>query len=339
MKTDINSPAGDDAASSVAHANTVLSGVDDLAGITVVGMSPGRQAFRRYLQHKGAVISTIVLFVFVMFVILSPITARYGVNEQVFKISQGNNVNLSPRSVAWFGTDEIGHDLYSLIIYGVRVSLVIGTASALVSVLLGAVIGAVAGMRGGLFDDIMMRITDIFLAFPLIVSLLVMRNVLRAVSWVQPFVGPTGSIRFLVVLFVVFGWMAVARLVRAQVMSLKEREFVEAARAVGATQTRIVARHIIPNSIGPLLVSLSLGVVGAIGAEATLSLFGYGPNPGSGQTSLGLLVAGARESVKGSHWWLSIFPIGVLVLLTLCISFIGDGLRDATDPKSSQGRA
>jgi peptide/nickel transport system permease protein len=338
LKTDITSPADDDA-TSAAHANTVLAGVDDLAGITVVGMSPGRQAFRRYLQHKGAVISTVLLFVFVMFVILSPITARYGVNEQVFKISQGNNVNLSPRSVAWFGTDQVGHDLYSLIIYGVRVSLVIGTASAMVSVLLGAVIGAIAGMRGGWFDDIMMRITDIFLAFPLIVSLLVMRNVLNAVSWVKPFVGPTGSIRFLVVLFVVFGWMAVARLVRAQVMSLKEREFVEAARAVGATQTRIVARHIIPNSIGPLLVALSLGVVGAIGAEATLSLFGYGPNPGSGQTSLGLLVAGARESVKGPHWWLSIFPIGVLVLLTLCISFIGDGLRDATDPKSSQGRA
>ena len=339
MKTDINSPADDDAPGSLAHANTVLSDVDDLAGITVVGMSPGRQAFRRYLEHKGAVISTLVLFVLVMFVILSPITARYGVNEQVFKISQGNNVNLSPRGVAWFGTDEVGHDLYSLIIYGVRVSLVIGTASALVSVLLGAVIGAVAGMRGGLFDDIMMRITDIFLAFPLIVSLLVMRNVLRAVSWVKPLVGPAGSIRFLVILFVIFGWMAVARLVRAQVMSLKEREFVEAARAVGASQTRIVARHIIPNSLGPLLVSLSLGVVGAIGAEATLSLFGYGPNPGSGQTSLGLLVAGARESVKGPHWWLSIFPIGVLVLLTLCISFIGDGLRDATDPKSSQGRA
>jgi peptide/nickel transport system permease protein len=339
LKTDINSPADDDASASVAHANTVLSGVDDLAGITVVGMSPGRQAFRRFLEHKGAVISTVLLFILVMFVILSPITARYGINEQVFKISKGNNVNLSPRKVAWFGTDEVGHDLYSLIIYGVRVSLVIGTASALVSVLLGAVIGAVAGMRGGLFDDIMMRITDIFLAFPLIVSLLVMRNVLSAVSWVKPLVGPTGSVRFLVILFVIFGWMVVARLVRAQVMSLKEREFVEAARAVGATQTRIVARHIIPNSIGPLLVSLSLGVVGAIGAEATLSLFGYGPNPGSGQTSLGLLVAGARESVKGPHWWLSIFPIGVLVILTLCISFIGDGLRDATDPKSSQGRA
>lgn len=318
---------------------TVLSDADELAGITVTSISPGRQAFRRFLEHKGAVVSTVLLFVTVMFVILSPLTARYGVNQQVIHISSGKNQFLSPRSTAWFGTDEIGRDLYSRIIYGVRVSLVIGLASAFVSVILGAAVGAVAGLRGGLFDDIMMRVTDIFLAFPLIVSLLVMRNVLGAAKWVKPLVGSVGSIRFLVILFAVFGWMGVARLVRAQVMSLKEREFVEAARAVGATGTRIVVRHIIPNSIGPLLVALSLGVVGAIVTEATLSLFGYGPQPGAGQTSLGLLVGQSKEWVKAGYWWLVVFPIGMLLLLTLCISFIGDGLRDATDPKSSQGRA
>ena len=317
----------------------MLSDTDELAGITVTSMSPGRQAFHRYLQHKGAVVSTVLLFFIVLFVILSPITTRYGVNEAVIKITAGKNQFLPPSKTAWFGTDDIGRDLYSRIIYGLKVSLVLGLASAVVSVVLGAAIGAVAGLRGGLFDDIVMRITDIFLAFPLIVSLLVMRNVLGALSWVKPLVGNVGSIRFLVILFSVFGWMGVARLVRAQVMSLKEREFVEAARAVGATGTRIVVRHIIPNSIGPLLVSLSLGVVGAIVTEATLSVFGYGPQPGSGQTSLGLLVGDSREWVKAGYWWLVIFPIGMLLLLTLFISFIGDGLRDATDPKSSQGRA
>ena len=145
---------------------------------------------------------------------------------------------------------------------------------------------------------------------------------------------PICSVKFFVVLFSLFGWMGVARLVRAQVLSLKEREFVEAARAIGAKSSRIVIRHIIPNSIGPLLVSLSLGVVGAIVSEATLSLFGYGPQPGAGQTSLGLLVGQSKDWVKAGYWWLVVFPIGALLVITLCISFIGDGLRDVLDPKA-----
>ena len=316
-----------------------LSTADEIAGITTESVSPGRQAARRFFQHKAAVVSTIVLSIFIIFILLSPITTRYGVNEAAVKISSGKNQFLPPRSAAWFGTDEIGRDLYSRLIYGVRVSLLLGFIASLLSVVVGGLVGAVAGLRGGFFDDIVMRVTDVFLAFPLIVSLLVMRNVLGALSWLKPVVGPVGSIRFLVILFTVFGWMGVARLVRAQVLSLKEREFIEASRAIGSTGTRIVLRHIIPNSIGPLLVALSLGVVGVIGSEATLSLFGYGPQPGSGQTSLGLLVGAAKSAVKAGYWWLVVFPIGVLMLLCLCISFIGDGLRDATDPKFSQGRA
>jgi peptide/nickel transport system permease protein len=302
-------------------------------------MSPGKQAFRRFLQHRAAVVSVVLLTIIVIFVVLAPITARYGVSEAVIKIGNGRNQFLRPSSTAWFGTDDIGHDVYSLIIYGCRVSLLIGLASAVVSVVVGATIGAIAGLRGGLFDDLMMRVTDIFLAFPLIVALLVMRNVIGKVTWLEPITGGIGSVRFFVVLFSLFGWMGVARLVRAQVLSLKEREFVEAARAIGAKSSRIVIRHIIPNSIGPLLVSLSLGVVGAIVSEATLSLFGYGPQPGAGQTSLGLLVGQSKDWVKAGYWWLVVFPIGALLIITLCISFIGDGLRDATDPKSSQGRA
>jgi ABC-type dipeptide/oligopeptide/nickel transport system permease subunit len=311
---------------------------DESEGVGGESLSPFRLALRHYKRNRVAMVALIVLLIVMLMCLFPSIPARYGEAQRLPKTAS-TFIHSPPSAKAWFGTDDLNRDLFSRVFYGGRISIMIGIAVALIACTVGTIVGALAGYLGGVLDDILMRITDIFLAFPLIVSLLVMRNVLNAVSWVKPFVGPTGSIRFLVVLFVVFGWMAVARLVRAQVMSLKEREFVEAARAVGATQSRIVARHIIPNSIGPLLVALSLGVVGAIGAEATLSLFGYGPNPGSGQTSLGLLVAGARESVKGPHWWLSIFPIGVLVLLTLCISFIGDGLRDATDPKSSQGRA
>jgi peptide/nickel transport system permease protein len=311
---------------------------DAQVGLTVDSLSPAKQAYIRFLQHKAAVASVFALAVFVLFVVLTPITARYGVNEAVIKISEGKNQFLPPSTKAWFGTDSIGRDIYSRLIYGARISLVLGLAAATISVMIGAAIGAVAGLRGGLFDDILMRVTDIFLAFPIIVALLVTRNVLGAVSWLKPVVGEVGSIRFLVILFSLFGWMNVARIVRAQVLSLKEREFIEASRAIGGTNRHLILRHMLPNSIGPLLVSLSLGVVGAIVTEATLALFGYGPNPGAGSTSLGLLVADGRQAVKAGYWWMVVYPIGVLVILTLCISFIGDGLRDATDPKSSQNR-
>ena len=310
-----------------------VSAADALVGLTVASVSPAKQAYRRFLTHKGAVVSTVVLAILVVVVILAPWTARYGVNEQVIKIGEGKNQYLPPSKIAWFGTDDIGRDLYSRIIYGMRVSLFLGFIASLLSVAIGSLIGAVAGIKGGRFDDIMMRITDIFLAFPLLVSLLVMRNVLGALSWVKPLTGPVGSIRFLIVLFVIFGWMGIARLVRAQVMSFKEREFIEAARAIGASNTRIVLRHMIPNTTGPLLVSLSLGIVGVIVGETTLAIFGYGPQPGAGRTSLGVLVGDAKGAVKAGYWWLVVYPIGALLLITLCISFIGDGLRDATDPK------
>ncbi|MEY3691459.1 MAG: hypothetical protein RJB57_1115 [Actinomycetota bacterium] len=313
--------------------------LDAAVGLSAESLSPGRLAFRRFLTHKGAVVSVVVLSLLVLWVLLSPITARYGVNEQVFDISEGANQNLPPSRIAWFGTDIIGRDLYSRVLYGVRVSLVIGIASAVFSLALGALIGAIAGLKGGLFDDIVMRVTDIFLAFPFLVALLVIRNMFGSIGWITWLVGSQGSLRFMVFLFAIFGWMSVARVLRAQVMSLKEREFIEAARALGASNTRIIVKHLLPNSIGPMLVSLSLGVVGAIVSEATLSLFGYGPDPGTGATSLGLLVSGSKSAVRAGYWWLALYPFAALLVITLCVSFIGDGLRDAFDPKHGGGRA
>jgi peptide/nickel transport system permease protein len=312
--------------------------LDAAVGLSAESLSPGRLAFRRFLTHKGAVVSVVVLSLLILWVLLSPVTARYGVNEQVFDISQGANQNLPPSRIAWFGTDIIGRDVYSRVLYGVRVSLVIGIASAVFSLALGALIGAVAGLKGGLFDDIVMRVTDIFLAFPFLVALLVIRNMFGSIGWITWIVGSQGSLRFMVFLFAIFGWMSVARVLRAQVMSLKEREFIEAARALGASNTRIIVKHLLPNSIGPMLVSLSLGVVGAIVSEATLSLFGYGPDPGTGATSLGLLVSGSKSAVRAGYWWLALYPFAALLIITLCVSFIGDGLRDAFDPKHGGGR-
>jgi ABC-type dipeptide/oligopeptide/nickel transport system permease subunit len=268
--------------------------------------------------------------ILVIFVALSPFTARYGVNEAV---QAPPNYFLTPRANAWLGTDDIGRDLYSRLIYGVRVSLVIGLFSAVISVVLGCLIGAVAGFRGGRFDDVVMRVTDLFLAFPFLVTLLVMRNVLGSIEWLRPIIGDLSSVRFIIVLFAVFGWMGVARIVRGQVLALKEREFIEAARAVGASRWYIVRRHLLPNSIGPIMVALTFSVVSAIISEATLAFFGYGPQAGDGATSLGILVGAAKSAVNPGFWWLAVFPCLTLVVIALSINFIGDALRDATDPR------
>ncbi|MCX6531726.1 MAG: ABC transporter permease, partial [Actinobacteria bacterium] len=236
-------------------------------------------ALKRFLTHKAAVVSCIVIGLLTLFVILAPFTSRYGINDAV----QGPP-----------GTDDIGRDIYSRLIYGVRVSLLIGLVSALISVTVGALVGATAGFRGGKFDDIMMRVTDLFLAFPFLVTLLVVRNVLGALPWLKPLTGEMDTVRFIIVLFSIFGWMSVARIVRGQVLSLKEREFVEAARAVGASRRYIIARHLLPNSVGPIMVSLTFSVVGAIIGESTLAFFGYGPQAGAGATSLGILVGAAK---------------------------------------------
>lgn len=312
--------------------------VDATQGLTTESLSPGRLALKRYLHHKGAVVSTVLLFLMVMWVVLSPITARYGVNQAVFKAEGGvRNDFLSPRSIAWFGTDDIGRDIYSRLIYGLRVSLVIGLAAAIFATIVGVTVGSIAGLKGGWFDDVLMRLTDVFLAFPFLVALLVTRSLLKEISWVKPVVGEPTSIRFVIVLFVLFGWMGVARLMRGQVLALKEREFVEAARALGATNLRIVIKHLLPNSIGPILVALTTAVAGAVVGESTLSFFGYGPQPGDGQTSLGQLVANSKSALQPGFWWAVVFPCGLLVMITLCVNFIGDGLRDATDPKLDTG--
>lgn len=316
----------------------VDSDLDDIEALNVRILTPFQMARRRYWHHKGAAISTVIMTILLIVVIFAPLTARYGINEQVLKIQDGNNVYLSPRSIAWMGTDQIGFDIYSRLIWGMRTSLFIGVMSAILSVIIGTTAGAIAGLRGGWFDDLMMRVTDIFLAFPFLVAVIVVRAALGNVKAITSIIGDVSSIRFIIFLFALFGWMGVARLVRGQVLSLKEREFIEAARAVGASNTRIVLSHLLPNSIGPILVALTLSVVGAIVAESTLAFFGLGPQPGSDSTSLGKLVELSAEGAKQGNWWLVVFPCGALVLLAVCINFIGDGLRDAVDAKLDTGK-
>ena len=315
-----------------------LYDVSESEGLDVKTLTPRQLAWHRYRRHKAAMISTVIFGLLTVMVVFAPVFARYGVNEPVFPISEGPNQFLEPQSVAWFGTDDIGRDIYSRLLYGIRTSIFIGVATGIIAVVIGATIGAIAGLRGGKLDDRMMRVTDVFLAFPFLVAVIVIREFLGGVEFLEPVIGDKTSIRFIIVLLAIFAWMGVARLVRGQVLSLKEREFIEAARAVGASERRIIVSHLIPNSIGPILVALTLVIIGAIVAESTLAFFGFGPQPGADSTSLGNLVLLSRSGATQGNWWLVVFPCGALVLLAICINFIGDGLRDAFDPKMDAGR-
>lgn len=328
-----------DEVDSVAVADSVvLDQVDDLdaqEGITTVSRSPLQLAWSRYWHHRGAAISTVILAILLLVVLATPITARYAITEAV---RPAPNQNMPPQDIAWFGTNQLGRDVYSLLLVGIRTSLFIGVSAAILATVIGTAVGSFAGLRGGRFDNLMMRVTDLFLAFPFLVAIIIARELLGGLPFLDPIIGEKTSIRFIIVLFAIFGWMIVARLVRGQVLALKEREFVEAARAAGASDLRIVVTHLLPNSIGPVIVALTLSVIAAVVGESTLSFFGFGPQPGAGSISLGQLVQGSGAAARQGNWWLVVFPCGALVLLAVCINFIGDGLRDAFDPKMDAGR-
>jgi peptide/nickel transport system permease protein len=312
--------------------------VSEAEGLDVKTLTPRQLAWFRFRRHKAAMVSTVIFGILVIMTFFAPIFARYGVNEAVFPISEGPNQFLEPQSVAWFGTDDIGRDIYSRLLFGIRTSIFIGVVTGIIAVVIGTAVGSIAGLRGGKLDDGLMRVTDVFLAFPFLVAVIVVREFMGGLTFLEPVVGDKASIRFIIFLLAIFAWMAVARLVRGQVLSLKEREFIEAARAVGASERRIIMSHLIPNSIGPILVALTLTIIAAIVAESTLAFFGFGPQPGAGSTSLGNLVLLSRGGATQGNWWLVVFPCGALVLLAICINFIGDGLRDAFDPKMDAGK-
>jgi ABC-type dipeptide/oligopeptide/nickel transport system permease subunit len=312
--------------------------ISEQEGLDVASLTPRQLAWRRFRRHKAAMVSTFVFGILVVMVVFAPVFARYGVNEPVFPISEGPNQFLEPQSVAWFGTDDIGRDIYSRLLFGIRTSIFIGVSTGIIATVIGTAVGSISGIRGGKLDDGMMRGTDVFLAFPFLVAIIVIREFIGGLSFLEPVIGDKTSVRFIIFLLAIFAWMGVARLVRGQVLSMKEREFIEAARAVGASERRIIMSHLIPNSIGPILVALTITIIGAIVAESTLAFFGFGPQPGAGGTSLGNLVLLSRGGAAQGNWWLVVFPCGALVLLAVCINFIGDGLRDAFDPKMDAGK-
>ncbi|MGJ4926945.1 ABC transporter permease [Bradyrhizobium sp. HKCCYLS2038] len=286
--------------------------------------SPGRDAVRRFLRHRLAAVSIVVLALLAFAIIVGPWIWRVPINEIDFTARLA-----APSWEHPFGTDDLGQDLLSRMIYGGRISLAVGFAAMAVGLFVGVVIGSVAGNSKGPVDAALMWLTDLFLSLPQLPLLLLVIYLFR--DLLKGIVGPEGGTFVLIVLVIGgFRWMPVARLVRAQFLSLREKEFVEAARALGASNLRLVVRHILPNALGPVIVAGTIDVAAAIIAESTLSFLGLGFPPDI--PTWGRLLFDAKDYLDiAPHW--ALFAGGAIFLTVIAINFIGDGLRDALDPR------
>ena len=280
-----------------------------------------RRVLRRFARHKLAMGSLVVLLLLILLSFLAPVISNYTYEEQTADLSQG------PSTKHWFGTDAIGIDTFAQVTRGARRSLIVAFVVAALSTTFGTIVGALAGYYRGIVDTILMRFTDLFLTVPILAVLLVAASRFR---------GESGNWLAIALVIAGLAWMSLARVVRGMFLSLREREFVEAARALGASDARIILRHLVPNCLGPIIVNATLLVGIAIVTEAALSFLGFGIAPPD--TSLGKLVANGVSAAR-TRWWLFYMPGMYLLLISLCINFVGDGLRDAIDPRDARVRA
>ncbi|MEY2423079.1 MAG: peptide/nickel transport system permease protein [Acidimicrobiaceae bacterium] len=295
-------------------------------GLSTKPLSPGRLAWRRFRRHKPALVSAFLLVVISVVVFFPQLLTS---SDPI----RGNPkaANQAPSATHWFGTNNLGVDQLSRILHGGQISLKVGLAVALVSAVVGVAIGAMAGYYGKWLDNLLMRVTDLFLAIPLLVALIILSRLPAQNKWAQTVVGETNSLRSIVTILSLFFWMPMARIVRGQILSLKEKEFVEAARALGARDRRILVRHLVPNCTGAIVVNVTLSVAAAILTEAALSFLGYGIQ-GTLIPTWGFMIADEKGSYQ-THPWLVLFPGMAILLVVLCVNYLGDGLRDALDPK------
>jgi peptide/nickel transport system permease protein len=286
--------------------------------------SPWAEVWRRFRRHKLAVFGTLTLGLIIFAVLFGPYIWRIPINDIDF------GARLAGPSLAHpLGTDDLGQDLLARMLYGGRISIAVGLAAMVIAILVGVVIGAIAGMSRGWVDAALMWVTDLFLSLPQLPLLLLIIYLFR--DSLKGFVGPEMGVFILIVIVIGgFRWMPVARLVRAQFLSLREKEFVEAARALGAPPLRVVARHLIPNSMGPVIVAGTIDVAAAIIAESTLSFLGLGFPPDI--PTWGRILFDAKDYLDVAPHW-ALFPGTFIFLTVLSINYLGDGLRDALDPR------
>jgi peptide/nickel transport system permease protein len=306
------------------------------SGVEMKARSQWAYARIRFFRHRLAVVSLLILLLFGVIALFPSFFAPYGYDEIPFtdpaKIIENPNIvtesiNQPPTFKDWhlFGTDQLGRDFLSRVIFGVRTSLWVALFVALLSTAIGTTIGAIAGYYGGVTDNLLMRFTDLILTLPGLAVLLT----------AAAFFGSGDPTKVALILAFLF-WTGIARIVRGVFLSLREKEYVEAAKAAGASDIRIIMRHMLPNTVGPIVVNATLVVAAAILTEAALSFLGFGIQPP--HPALGALINdGQGEGTK--LWWLVTFPGMMIVLIALAINFVGDGLRDALDPTQRRIRA
>ncbi len=277
-------------------------------------MSPTRLALRRFLRHRLAVVSLVLLALLILAAIFAPLISPYDPLAQ-----DQNNTLIGPSATHLLGTDDLGRDILSRLMYGGRVTLTIGFGATAVVLLLGIVIGAVAGYAGGWVDNVLMRFVDLVLSFPSLFLLLILA-------------AAAGVSLLSIILFIgLFGWMYLARLVRGEFLVLREMEYIEAARAVGVGGWRTVWRHMLPNTIASIIVNATFSIAAAMYIEAALDFLGFGLSPEI--PTWGNMLA-ESESYIAVNPLLTIAPGVVLTVAILAVNFVGDGLRDAFDPRS-----
>jgi peptide/nickel transport system permease protein len=283
----------------------------------VKGESPWRKAGRRFLKHRLAIISLVILGLMVLMAIFAPLIERYSPIELSLEA-----MGQPPSAAHWLGTDTTGRDVWSRLLHAGRVSLSVGLVAVSISTLIGLVIGGIAGYAGGKVDLLLMRLTDMFMAFPSLVLIITVASVL----------GP--SIYNTMLVIGILTWPGIARLVRGQFLSLREQQFVLAARSVGVPPGQIMLRHLFPNVVGTVTVAATFGVANAILQEAALSFLGLGvqaPTPSWGN----MLRDAQTLTILEGMPWLWVAPGLMIALAVLAINFVGDGLRDALDPRST----
>jgi oligopeptide transport system permease protein len=276
-------------------------------------MSYWQDAWRRLKKNKLAMLGLIIVVFMTLIACFGPLLSKYNYYAQDFSIA-----NLQPSPAHWFGTDPFGRDIFVRVLYGARISLIVGYAATFISFVIGILYGSISGYTGGLTDNIMMRIVDVLLSIPMMIYVILLMVVIGA------------GLKSIIIALAFTTWLGMARIVRGQIMQLKNQEFVLAARTLGASRNRILLRHLVPNSMGPIIVTLTLTVPSAIFTESFLSFIGLGIS--APQASWGTLVSEAQQLYMIYPYQL-FFPAIAICITILAFNFLGDGLRDALDPK------
>lgn len=283
--------------------------------------------WRRFRKHTPALVGGSIVLLITILVAFAPLFTGY----DPFKQDLVNRLQ-APSAAHWMGTDDLGRDMWTRVLFGGRISLSVGLLSMLIAIVAGSMIGLSAGYYGGWIDSILMRITEIFLSIPRLFVLLAMGMYLRALD--LPNI-QAGSFVPISVVIGALSWMGTARLVRASTLELREREFVQASRALGASDARALFQHIFPNVASPIIVSATLGLAGAIISESGLSYLGFGvqlPTP-----TWGNMLSNTQNQMTTAPWT-AIFPGLMIFIVVIAINYLGDGLRDALDPRHIAGK-